>query len=928
LHHHHTAHLDGDLTVARAPVSTPHSDDDEYQQQQRYFLRVAELLLERSQQQSAAVAANSTAAAAGGGDGDDDDDDLALLTKNALNAFLRNPVALAQSPECGKRIELLFQYATAAQLRVVADAFATKLLVLAQHYGASYVLQTFLTCATCAVAAERTDAAHAGDVAALRRFAIGAVAGFVSNMEAVVANRYAAHVVAAAVRLLAGAPMSAAHVQIVRPTPIPGSEALLLWRETPTECIGAVRSLVSWFAALPDDEFARLVAQHVQTSVVLNTLLEVTSGASVRNVWGKPLWSALVEKVRVVNESGEQPLLRTGAGSLLFESILKTSADNATYEAVFQRSIEPKLVEYARDAMANHIVIAVLDTVRDRSLARNIIRSLMPHTSDLLSSVVRRPRLVRHTDKLQFSPVSARQPTPLVFSAMCAAAQRHSIVPLQERLVQLLVDFSVQAAKTTRYERALHHHFVKSKTVDEQPFKDAYTDDTPDVADDGTGGLFRGLLEFNQRSLNVKQALARATPPKESLFSLPGSSIVQTLLTFAAPHCDVVVQSMLGVADDFLLLLARDQNSFIFDRVFASPNVAPELKQQLVDKLLPSIVELAQHNVGSRVVEACFVAADIERKRAMAAALGASYDVIRATKPGSFVLRNCRVSASGTIAAGWEKQQKRVDMTRRMFADIIGDAGTAQKAAAAAAADEADDDEPLLGQPSADELAKAKAKADRKAAKKARNAQLIAAAEVGDDDDDDARAPKKARKEEEEVNAPADAEPSEKPKKPKAPKEPKEAKEPKEPKAPKKARVEEVVAEEDLEQIMADYDDFEKIVPASREPSAKPLRSEPAAAAAVAHSGKEKANPNARTRRRLKMMAAAAAGKSGDSDVPPPVQKPVVAAAVAVAGGDGDKKRKATPNARSRRRHKKLLEAGGGAAAAAKPHDEQGSRVN
>jgi hypothetical protein len=851
-------------------MSTTAKDDELLQQQQQYFVRVTDLLIERSQLPANQRSAESAIVHRHGLTvlffffflTDDEDD--ALLTKNSLTAFLRNPVALAQNEECGKRIELLLQYASAAQLRLVADAVEGKLSALAEHHAASFVVQTLLVCMARAIAADGDAAAAAADVAALRRFAVGVASEFGSRIEAFVSNRYAPHVVATALRLLAGAPLSADHVQFVRPPPVPGGDALGRWRGTPQECIGAVRGVVNAFVALDDDAFGRLVTQQIQTSIVLNALLEVASGESVRNVWGKPLWLALVDKARVCNERADSPLMTTGAGSLLFEAILKTSVDSATYESVFQRSIQPKLVDYAGHPLANHIVITVLATARDRGLVRNIIRSLLPHTPELLRSVVRRPKRDRRSDKLYFEPTDAHQPTPLVVNAMCAAAQRHAIVPLQERLVQTLAQFCVQAAQTTRYERALHHHFVKTKTTDEAPFRDAYTDDAPDVAADGVGGLFRGLLEFNQRLLNVKQALTRQLPPKESHFSLPGSTIVQTLLTFAAPHCDVVVQSMVAASADFLVLLARDQNSFIFDRVFASATVAPELKQQLVDKLLPSVVDLAQHNIGSRVVEACFAAADLDRKRAVASALAAQFETVRASKSGAFVLRNCRISASGELAPGWEQQHRKLEKTRRMFADIIGDAAPVASTAAAAAngaGDDDDDEASLMGQPAArPSHAERELKAQKKAEKKQRKAAAKEAAQEAEALEQATKADSKAARKADKAARKAD-----------------------------KRRVADDPAglDAELEQQLAAYDDVESVVP-SKPSVATPAKWDASVLASI------------------KPTFAAA--------------QPVASAAAAV--GDESKKRKAAPNARSRRRHKKMLLAGAAKSAAAVANDD------
>jgi hypothetical protein len=619
-----------------------------------------------------------------------------LLTKNSLMTFLRDPISLALDYECAKRIELLLQYASAAQLCQVVDAVAHKFVYLAEHHSASHVVQTLLVCIARALLAADDD------VAPLVSFLANAVRSMLNSFAQSAANRYAPHVFATLLRLLAGAPLVLGRVELHRPGNVPGAELAAQWHATSSANVDVIRSVVDWLAALDGAAFTRLVNDTIHATAVLTALLDITSDPYVRATWGKALWQVLVDKARNVDA-----LVTSAGGSLFFEHILRTCPDEAAFNSLFDLAIKSRLVELATHAHANHVVTTVLKTATDRALVRNIIRSLLPHIDAMLQTVVRRPvRGGNNKKKASFEPISARRPVPLVVDAMCFGAQQHAIVPLQESIVAALKQFSIDSAKQTRFERALHHHFVKNPQVrTDEEFRATYADSEPDVAANGIGGLFRGLLELNQRFISPQQALARTQPPKESLFSINGALILQSVLLFASPHCDAVVQSMIDAPAALLLVLARDKCSYVFDRVFSSATVTPHLKQQLIDQLIVNVVDMATHNVASRVVEAAFAAADIDRKRAIAQALAAQYDVVRATKPGSFVLRNCRVTNTGDVAAEWERKQAKVEHARRMFADIIGsgDKNTNGNAAAVSstssrAANDGDDEE-LFGQP-------------------------------------------------------------------------------------------------------------------------------------------------------------------------------------------------------------------------------------
>jgi hypothetical protein len=772
--------------------------------------------------------------------------------KNSLLTYMRDPVSLAQDFECAKRIELLLQYASIAELRTLVEALAHKFVHLSEHHSGSHVIQSMVVCVARALLVASAD--DADDVAALNRFVANGVTAMLNVFEESAANRYAPHVFATLIRLLAGAPLLLERVELQRPGTVPGAAEASVWHATSKENIAIIRSVVDWFCALDDAAFGRVVNRSIQSSVVLNALLDVTSDEFVRANWGNKLWLLIVNKASAVDAGTLFPLVTSGGGSLLFERIFQTCPDQKSFEAIFEKSIKNKLVEYAGHAHANHLVSAVLRVSNDRTFVRKIIRSLLPHVGTLLQSVVRRPvGGGNNKKKASYAPVSERQPMPLVIDAMCGAAQHHAIVPLQDQLVAALTQFSIDAAKQSRYERALHRYFTQNANVRvDTAFRASYVDPGPLVSSDGIGGLFRGLLEFNQRQFNLKHALD-ATHAKKSYFSHSGAQILQSMLAFVSPHCDAVVQSMNAAPADLLLLLARDQCSYVYDRVFTSATVSPQLKQELIDRLLGNVVGMATHNIASRVVEAAFAAADMDRKRAIAQALASEFETIRATKSGAYVLRNCRVTKTGDVSVDWERKQAKVEHTRRMFADITGEKVTTKEtkndAGNANNDDDDDDDEELFGQPKKQDDDEEEMEEEQE--------------EDDNDDNDDDEQPKKKKK----VVSAA-----------------KQKKKEKKAKKELETKGKDLVDDDELAQQMADFDDYEPMMmnvaaTTTSQPKAfdmsilskiKPVFGTAKTEVVVDEdvskttttttttttTGKRKSAPNARSRRRLKRQLA------------------------------------------------------------------------
>ncbi len=58
---------------------------------------------------------------------------------------------------------------------------------------------------------------------------------------------------------------------------------------------------------------------------------------------------------------------------------------------------------------------------------------------------------------------------------------------------------------------------------------------------------------------------------------------------------------------------------------------------------MPMAVELAKDKCGSHVIEACYRHANVQRKKALAAELGGSYNQLRQSHFGAIVCQRCKV---------------------------------------------------------------------------------------------------------------------------------------------------------------------------------------------------------------------------------------------------------------------------------------------
>ena len=98
----------------------------------------------------------------------------------------------------------------------------------------------------------------------------------------------------------------------------------------------------------------------------------------------------------------------------------------------------------------------------------------------------------------------------------------------------------------------------------------------------------------------------------------------------------------------------------------------PKFKKQFLKAFRGKVSELAMHKVGSRVVEACYLALDTDEKKWMVEELLEDEDKLSQNFFGRFALRKCRVQTFKTGGAqAWADQVESSEGVRDMFGDLM-----------------------------------------------------------------------------------------------------------------------------------------------------------------------------------------------------------------------------------------------------------------
>lgn len=153
--------------------------------------------------------------------------------------------------------------------------------------------------------------------------------------------------------------------------------------------------------------------------------------------------------------------------------------------------------------------------------------------------------------------------------------------------------------------------------------------------------------------------------------TLHGSLITQAILNFKKPI--KLVNSILAMSNEQLLRLFDDaMGSHILDAFMDSKYIGEKSREKL-HKILRNVwAELAKSRHGSRCLDKMWLSANMNQKQAIMRKLVNAGESLRATKSSKIIFAKLNVSLFAKNEEEWINAQGKVEKTKALFADIIG----------------------------------------------------------------------------------------------------------------------------------------------------------------------------------------------------------------------------------------------------------------
>ncbi|OZJ05501.1 hypothetical protein BZG36_01891 [Bifiguratus adelaidae] len=376
----------------------------------------------------------------------------------------------------------------------------------------------------------------------------------------------------------------------------------------------------------------RTLSVHASANPVLQLLLEIADVAGGEQVkldfLDRILWDLATADPNTVDADRDawfDTLLRHNVGSHLLETILHV-APNPLYTTMYQKYFRNKLLKLCAHPTANFVVQKLVANVRTPQQCELIIEELGPGVGDFIK--YKKAGVIR-------SMVDA-----------CLKV-KHSEADVMK---YLMAGFGVS---TNEQRQQLFHCLSRMQS----------------------------FAEWDQLSAEEKLDMRK--------LHLQGALVIEAILSLPADHNTPLVSSFLAQRDEMTApFYYHPIGSRIIESFILSPNVTYKAKKRLFKDLSGQYHTLAMDKFGSRIVEKCYRAADIDTKQRIAAELVLNERELTSHVFGSHVMRNCHIQLFKQKRAEWEEKERGVERRKAMFAEILEDVvpGQTQDQQASAAA--------------------------------------------------------------------------------------------------------------------------------------------------------------------------------------------------------------------------------------------------
>lgn len=576
----------------------------------------------------------------------DPNEDRRLFFVAALTEMSGKEKQLATDPDCSTVLERMSYSMDDFVRRVFIDRLTGSFEQLSRHRFASHVCQTLFTVASDTVAREcrgimpsAPESSEDGELRTLTQLVLDVSEELLPSLPSLVMDPFASHVVRAFLLLLAPdcLPAEDGHGSSVRSKrsaayKVKQGSMKSVFSEvghpehtvkrTPQTFHHIAKKLVQILREKLDDNEVRALAADKVASPVLQMLVEVEAGLSMADEPGSLMDRALVGLITMSHEDPTatpeasdylSTLLRDPTASHLLETLVRRAPEEV-FSILWVTYFQGKLSKLAVHPVANFVVSKALERANPEQL-----NQVCEELNEIFGKIIKHAR------------------TGVLRALIDRAAALHAHEAQVAKAVMIAFDLSENDDKSLVIPCIM-------RLLTPADYK---------TAADSKGDQPNTSGDSQSRRWGRHQAVDDPLEPK-----VQGAILLQSMLRLAAPHNEVVLESIQAMEMDALLAVAHHPiSSRVLDVALESSTVPAKFKRKFILIFLGHYHELVDDRIGSRVGERCWAHADPYLKEKIARSLFAHEHALAGSRYGKFFARSVNLHLLQRNPDQWRDQQ-------------------------------------------------------------------------------------------------------------------------------------------------------------------------------------------------------------------------------------------------------------------------------
>ncbi|KAJ5174432.1 Nucleolar protein 9 [Penicillium canariense] len=547
---------------------------------------------------------------------------------------------IACSQGCSRLMEKLISMSDVKQIRRVFGKFLGHFLHLVQHRFASHCCETLFIHAAPAVMQKTPkappkkseDGEDETDLSLAEMF-MSVIEELKENWGYLLTERFASHTIRVLLLVLAGEPVDVTSKDSVVASrkkerlglPAAGAQeesTPTQKRSVPESFEPALKKMMADMVSGLDDTYLRALATQPIGNPVLQVMLFLELCHFGKSSAKDP--KSILRRL-VPDESFEEGtdsatfirgLLYDPVGSRLVETMVRYMPGKV-FKNLYKNNIRDRIGSLSRNSTAGYVVLRTLER-----LGKDDLQSAMDLIIPEVPGLVERSRLI----------------VPRVLIERCVI-RNVDTKPFAQALEE-----AYDADPTTRLRQMLRLGEPTDKMVE-------------DEEDEEMGDVDEGRMERKHKTHTGGSSTSAAE-------KLHGSLLAQAMLTVPGPLSELVYSSLLAQSSETIVQLAKEATSSrVLQQALTLPTSTAQFRRQFITRFQGHLVELAQDNSGSHVVDALWSATkDIFFvKERMAQELAQNEMTLRDSFLGRAVWRNWSMDLYKRRRGEWTARAKGIE---------------------------------------------------------------------------------------------------------------------------------------------------------------------------------------------------------------------------------------------------------------------------